>query len=489
MKTIFNISKRLLAVLFIGALMLSSCKKQDDPFGILTFSLTMPNGQTLECVVDQTAFTIVNTNDPVEPGMPASQYVMKINYTATLETSVKLGGEAVVSGETTADFSSPVTIVAAKGGKEVSYTVTVIEDANDASQTSGKRVNTDMTNSGFPQCAWFDVTMFNGEFYAMTASYPEGTADENPALYDIYKSADGISWTKVNTSIAVTGGFGARLVVFNNKLFAVGGGRFYGTDEDGNEPETFYGFPEIRQFFLSSTTDGVNWTTETAVDEAGVFTGYVDTRLFVKDNKLFYFGGIACVFMQLQGTYNAASSADGITWTGVGEIDRSSTATLLKCPAGYNFKGKLYLAGGFLNFVGANYIQSAVYSSSDNGLTWTQETEDGGFGAMWNMRVVSAGDVLYMVGGELYELDENDRPTENLTVSNKIYRSTDGVHWTALEGENAMPDTYVGRARPCLVADGDMLWIFGGRGNCSGYYGAPSATDEMVFDTWKKKIK
>ena len=128
-----------LVALMCFAMVLWGCHKpQDDPFGILTFSLTMPNGQTVECVVDQEAKTIVNTADPVEPDMPESQYVMKINYTATLETEVKMGGEAVESGVTTADFSAPVTIVAVKGDKEISYTVTLTEDANDASQTSGK---------------------------------------------------------------------------------------------------------------------------------------------------------------------------------------------------------------------------------------------------------------------------------------------------------------------------------------------------------------
>lgn len=500
MKTFVKTSMRLLAVLFIGALMLSSCKKEpepivEDPFGILTFSLTMPNGQTIQCAVDQDAKTIINTADPVEPGLPASQYVMKINYTATLETTVKMGDEAVVSGETTADFSSPVTIVAVKGDKEVSYTVTVIEDANDASQTSGKRVNSDMTGSGFPQCAWFDIAMFNGEFYAITSSYPEGTAEENPAYYDVYKSADGIAWTKVETSIPTTGAFGARLVVFNNKLWAYGGGRFYGTDEDGTAPESMWGmFPDISQLFLSSTADGQNWTTETVIDEGSVFNGYVDARLFEKDGKLVYMGGLTCVFGQIQKAYNVATSPDGITWTGVESIDKTSGAAMYGCGALYNFKGKTFIAGGFKNFVspGPDYAQKSVFSTADGGLTWTEETTDGGFGAMWNMRVVSAGDVLYMVGGELYgegAPDEEGNPTEALVVSNKIYRSTDGVNWTALEGENAMPETFVGRSRPCLVVDGDMLWIFGGRGNCSGYYGGPSATDEMIFDTWKKKIK
>lgn len=500
MKAIFKISSKLLAVLFVGALMLTGCKKPgpgpivEDPFGILSFSLTLPNGQTLQCVVDQDAKTIINSSDPVEPDMPASQYIMKINYTATLETEVKMGGEVVESGVTTADFSAPVTIVAVKGDKEVSYTVTVVEDANDASQTSGKRVNSNMTGSGFPACAWFDVAMFKGEFYAITSYYPEGTAAENHAYYDVYKSADGIAWQKVNTSIAVTGAFGARLVVFKDKLWAYGGGRYYGIDEDGNNPEQgWMPGPEISGLYLSSSPDGEDWAAETVVDDSYAFNGYVDPRLIVQGDQLTYMGGLGCVFGMLQRSYNVATSSDGVTWTPVEGADKTANAARSFCCPLYTFKGKTFVAGGIQNFVGPQYAQTAVYSTTDGGLTWTEETADGGFGAMWNMRVAGTDDVLYMVGGEYHvptgEVDDKGNPIYELALSKKIFRSTDGVNWTELTGENAMPDTYVGRSRPCLIVDGDMLWIFGGRGICSGFYGAPDAADEIIFDTWKKKIK
>ena len=324
----------------------------EDVFGILSFSLTMPNGQTLECTVDQEATTIVNDKDPVEPGLRPSDFIMKMNYTATLETTVKFNGAAIESGVTTADFSSPVTVTAVKGDKEISYTVTVIEDANDASLTSGKRINSDMRASGFPEAAWFDVVLFHDEFYAITSSYPEGTAAENPALYDVYKSEDGISWTKVNTSINTVGGYGARLVVFNDKLWAFGGGHFYGTDEDGNEPESMWGmFPDISRLFLYSSPDGENWTEETVVDEGGVVNGYVDARLFVKGDKLIYMGGLGCVFGQIQRSFNMAESTDGVTWTKIEGFAADGPAPMFSCYAMYPFKDKLYMAGGFQNFI------------------------------------------------------------------------------------------------------------------------------------------
>ena len=333
-------------------LTLFGCKKPEpveEVFGVLTFSLTMPSGQTLQCVVDQDAKTIVNTSDPVEPGLPASQYVMKINYTATVDTDVKLDGASIESGVTTADFSAPVTIVAAKGGKEIAYTVTVIEDANDASLTTGKRVNSNMTGSGFPQAAWFDVAFFKGAFYAITSSYPDGTADADPANYEVYKSEDGISWTKLNTNLPAVGAYGARLVVFKDKLWSIGGGYLFGTDAYGIGPELMWGMPdmyEIGSIYTFSTSDGENWTQETAVDESDVIQGRMDTRFFPVNDKLHYCGGFASIFGAFQQRiYTIANSTDGFTWAGVDGVDLSSAATRVCAGVMYYFKGKLYLAG------------------------------------------------------------------------------------------------------------------------------------------------
>ncbi|MBR1869701.1 MAG: exo-alpha-sialidase [Bacteroidales bacterium] len=492
-----NIAKTLLsaALLSVGVLLLSSCKKdKEDTFGILTASISLPSGQTFECAVDQKAFTITNEADPAEPGT-ADQFLVKITYTATIGTTVNYNGEPLQSGITEVDLSSPAVIVAIKGGKEVTYTVTLAEDANDDSMTKGKRVNSDMTAAGFPHCAWFDIAYFKGAFYAITSSYPDGTAAENTAYHNVYKSIDGISWTKVTTNIKVVGAFGAKLVVFKDKLYAVGGGYLYGKNEDEYGPELMWGmagFYDIAELYIYSSADGSTWAKETVKDEAGVFSGYMDPRLFADAEKLTYRGGMASVFGQIQKTYNVATSTDGATWTALGEVDKSGAGPLLGCAAMYEFKGKLYVAGGFKNFVDQQYMQTAVYSSTDGGLTWTEEAADGGFGAMSNMNVVSAGDVLYMVGGQYFvegAPDGEGKPTYTLTASNKVFRSTDGVHWTALEGENAMPETFTGRTRPCTVVVGDMLWIFGGRGTTNGYYGAPDAADDVIFDTWKKVIK
>lgn len=487
-------AKLVVCVLAAASVLLSSCKKEEEAaFGILTMSLTMPNGQTVGCAVDQNAYTINNEADPIEPGLPASLLVMKINYTATLETDVTLNGQPVVNGETTADFSAPVTVKAVKGSKEHIYTITVVADANDKSETEGKRVNADMTKAGFPQAAWYDIVMFKGEFWAITSTYPEGTAEANPALYHVYKSVDGISWTRVETNIPVVGGYGSRLVVFKDKLFAFAGGHIYGTCEDGTPAEAMFGFPTISNYAIYYTSDGVNWESisKTMSEMPVSMRGHVDPKFVVVGDKLVNLGGLACSFGQFQPQNCVCVSEDGLNWVedpdAKGAENYSDAVGTRGNSFAFEFGGKIFNVGGFKNYIAPTHpewVFETVSSSADGGTTWTVGDQPAGFGAAWGMRVaVGNNGVMYMVGGE--SLDE----TDGRKTTNVVYRSTDGLTWTPLAGEMAMPESFEPRLRPVTVVDGDMLWIFGGRKVSTGNYAAPAPTDEVILDTWKKRIK
>lgn len=489
----------LLAIAALAVTLFPSCNKEDNsPFGILTMSLTMPNGKTIACAVNQEMLTIDNAADPVEVGMPTPLYTMKVTYTATLDTKVTFNGADLVSGETTIDFSAPVTLIATKQGKKTTrtntYTVKILADANDKSETEGKKVNADMATAGFPKAMYYDIALFNDAFWAITASYPNGTTPKDPAFYHVYKSIDGISWEKVATNLKIIGGVGARLMVFKGKLWSFGGGRYYGTDEESNESGLSWDGVspdmDIPEFFVYSTSDGTNWTKEEIEIEGNAYSlpGCIDPKVVNTGSTLVYLGSLVPSFGMLQGAAAIVTSTDGIHWKVDEEADKHeiSAAAFLRekiNSCAYSFKGKLYNAGGFKGFVDPKYLQKNVFVSADNGSTWELAAEDGGFGQLFGMRVIGTDDILYMVGGQTYAEDETP------TLSTNVYRSTDGAHWTPLAGENAMASAFEGRVRANVVAWGDMMWIFGGRGLTSGYYGAIDPKDPVLFDVWKKRIK
>ena len=70
-------------------------------------------------------------------------------------------------------------------------------------------------------------------------------------------------------------------------------------------------------------------------------------------------------------------------------------------------------------------------------------------------------------------------------MSNKIYKTTDGIEWTAVEGINPQ---YTGTFQPNVVVDdNNIAWVFGGFKTISGSYTPYSLTvDDMdpSFAAW-----
>jgi hypothetical protein len=102
--------------------------------------------------------------------------------------------------------------------------------------------------------------------------------------------------------------------------------------------------------------------------------------------------------------------------------------------------------------------------------------QDAGFGKLQYAKVVQAGSALYLFGGETVE-------GETRTLSDKVYRSTNGKDWT----EVSITSAYSGRRSPSLVAKDNLLWIFGGYGVSSGNYGFPDKNGEVLFDVYRRR--
>ena len=141
---------------------------------------------------------------------------------------------------------------------------------------------------------------------------------------------------------------------------------------------------------------------------------------------------------------------------------------------------EIFLLGGARGFVGTSTLQSAVSKSSD-GETFATVADSTAVGPICGATVVTnnAGNTAYLFGGLYY--DEAGARVMN----NTIYKSTDGVTWTAVEGIN---EAYTGTFNPCVVVDeNDIAWVFGGFNSFSGSYTPYSTTvDDMdpSFAAW-----
>ncbi len=152
-----------------------------------------------------------------------------------------------------------------------------------------------------------------------------------PTFYDdIWYSADGISWTQLNTAATGTARADATMYWFHNKLWIVGG---------------FDGANALNDVW--SSPDGITWTQETAA--AFSSGGRSSFYSCIYHDKMWAMGGINTGSTRLSDVF---SSVDGINWVLVATIGFSPRADgacmvfgVPTATSPYNYQ-TMYLLGG-----------------------------------------------------------------------------------------------------------------------------------------------
>ena len=246
-----------------------------------------------------------------------------------------------------------------------------------------------------------------------------------PAVGNYFKTFDIIasceadySWTKVTNNAAFPGGDGKGALVFNSKMWLLGGWN----PSDGSS------FPKITSNDIWSSSNGLHWVLEKtntydanwdpAVDWEGRHTaGYA-----VKDGSLWIVGGDAN-----QGHYqnDVWKSSNGFNWTMIDSHVPWSNRVLHYT---VTFDSKLWVMGGQsmpLFVEGPDAFYRDIWNTSD-GSNWTQVTPQEPY---WSARGMIGGqavfnDRIWMLGGGRY--DTPSRPRE---YYNDVWSSADGITW------------------------------------------------------------
>ncbi|MGN0282374.1 MAG: hypothetical protein ACI4B3_08755 [Prevotella sp.] len=498
------------AFMFVAALLTAtfvSCSDSDDAkpaIGITGVTVT-PEGspKSYNCIIDQATLTIENTNDSVDwDVIDATLKKTIVKATATIGGTVYVGTEAIGADGIEVDATSSITLtVKDEIGQVVSYTLKVVK----ATTASGDdMIKKSSMLSGMPSgIVDYDVTVFNDKFYAFVTS----VSGENEN-YQLFTSDNGLNWTEVEYKTDATGvtlpegqteyvigGEGTRLQVFNGKLYVLGGSRTLGKDKYGNEANIESGWfgptPFIPGWRSFSTSDGETFKCDTIGGKLTYANGYETTvynnmrytfvSTAVLGNKLFIKSGYSYSFGMCQGARAYQYTTNGKDWTGVATTsdDEECDVTTRTADAFFTFKNKLWSIGGFKSFLNADFMCKKIYSSAD-GVEWKLEGESTAMPNLYNAKVIATDDVVLMFGGETFD-------GENRELSNKIFRSTDGVNWE----EIAAPAGFDARRNSAGAAMGNAAWLFGGfNTTTAGNYAYPFGdADVKMTDTWVKLIK
>lgn len=230
--------------------------------------------------------------------------------------------------------------------------------------------------------------------------------------------------------------FGSRAahtsVVFNNKMWAIGGYDYTAS----NHNDAWY------------SSDGVSWTL--ASQNSACLMRQNHTSI-VFNNKMWIIGGVSPSAGGI--LYNDIwSSSDGITWL---QSTQAAQFTPRQSHSSVVFNSKMWVIGGV-----GSYPNSTLYNDvwcSTDGITWIQATANAGFLPRSGHSSVAYNNLMWVIGG-------STRQTTGNPFSNDVWYSSDGVTWTQATSNAAFSK----RAGHSSVVFDNKMWVLGGNDN-SGY--------------------
>jgi hypothetical protein len=471
----------LMATLTLG---LWSCSDNDvQPVVALKSVTVVPyeNAVGYSCQGDYNSFDLTNDNDKV-PMDVSSAELQKSTLTAVttlgIGTQAYYNGTAIGSDGVVVDATQPIPIEVKGYGEDKSYTIHITQAtaASDSELVVAK--STDMRKMGIDENVRdYSIAYFNDKFYCFTTGLNGTTAE-----YRLYSSDNGIKWTEVSygpESLGAVGGLGAKALVFNGRLYSLGGARTLGTDKWGVPAEKSWGSPTISWWRSFSTADGQTFKCDTVgvIKKSSLPKASTFANAITYNNRIYMKGSFRVVFGSLSSTGTLLYTDDGVNWN---QIPSFSNVTGRRQDAFFAFGGKLWCVGGFKNFISTstNNAQTSIYSSSDGGNTWTLEADDAGIGSLWGMTPICGDNAVYLVGGEY--INEKQR-----TLSDKIFRSTDCIHWEAI----STGSKYTARRCPQVVTKDKYAYIFGGYTTVSTANYGYDLKSVPAFDTYVFELK
>ena len=227
---------------------------------------------------------------------------------------------------------------------------------------------------------------------------------------DVWYSADGINWVEASANAAWSARYWHSSVVFDGKIWVLGGwdGRSYKND-------AWY------------SADGINWTPATT-DAA--WSARWSHSSVVFDDKIWVLGG--------NGGRNKNDvwySTDGINWT------RATIAAAWSARERHSsviFDNKIWV-------LGSNFKNDVWYSA--DGINWVEATANAAWSARYDHSSVVFDNKIWVLGG-----------SDGSNHKNDVWYSADSINWV----ETSANTTWSARRAHSSVVFDNKIWVLGG---------------------------
>ncbi|KAB1160807.1 hypothetical protein F7018_02725 [Tenacibaculum aiptasiae] len=276
-----------------------------------------------------------------------------------------------------------------------------------------------LISSTLPARNGAEIITFKGEYWFMGGEEPF-LRSNNTYFNDIWKSNDGVNWTKVIDNAPWQGRSDFNLLTFNNKLWIIGG-------KNNNNDITEW----LNDIWQSD--DGINWT---QVAKHGPWETRESMSVSVHNNKMYLIGGHSLTNWHLY--QDIWESSNGKNWTKVGSISDALLGTEssrqgIQEHTIIKLNNEYYLIAGQLASIFTAHTR--VLKSKDM-INWSVATintpwKNYKYNNLGDLRpFIYKGNLVVVVNTGLIKIaNTGDVKKDYLPAKQLIYSSKDGVNW------------------------------------------------------------
>lgn len=289
--------------------------------------------------------------------------------------------------------------------------------SSSSSPVSGSVWTCATTNAGFTPRGGNASIVFNNKMWVI------GGNNANTLFNDVWYSSDGTNWNVATTSMGIPGRSAVISVVFNNNIWIIGGA-----------PGTGGGADDVWR-----SSDGTNWSCATS---SAAFPLLIYQTAVVFNGSIWVIGGSTNDQNKGPVTNGVWYSSDGTNWncaTPAADFPARSWHTSLV------YNNNIWVIGGFSSSY-SNKFSDAWYSA--DGTNWKKASESLPFGS-------SGGGAVF--NNKIYIIDNGQ---------SRVCYSSDGTNWNIATSSAAFP---IRQSLLSLISYNNKMWIIAGGGSNNFY--------------------